>query len=70
MHLTTCAMELNAALKTMRLLWEETKPGWTDAVSRDFEANHWQILETQVVGVLRAMDRLGPILARARRECT
>lgn len=40
MNLTTSAMELNAALKTLRLLWEETRAGWSDAVSRDFETNH------------------------------
>jgi hypothetical protein len=70
MHLTTSAMELNAALKTLRLLWEEIKFGWNDAVSRDFEANYWQPLEAQVVAALRAMDRLAPILMRARRDCS
>ena len=70
MQLTTSAMELNAALKTLRLLWEETRAGWSDAVSRDFEANHWATLETRVVAALRAMDRLAPVLMRAKRECT
>jgi hypothetical protein len=70
MQLTTSAMELNAALKTLRLLWEETRAGWNDAVSRDFEANHWETLETRVVAALRAMDRLAPVLMRAQRDCT
>ena len=70
MHLTTSAMELNAALKTLRLLWEETRAGWSDAVSRDFEANHWEVLETRVVAALRAMDRLAPVLMQAKRECS
>jgi hypothetical protein len=69
MHLTTSAMELNAALKTLRLLWEDTKAGWQDAVRRDFEANHWEPLEQHVIGLLRAMDRLAPVLLRAQRDC-
>ena len=70
MHLTTSAMELNAALKTLRLLWEETKLGWNDSVSRDFEANCWQPLEMQIIATLRAMDRLAPVLMRAQRDCS
>jgi len=70
MHLTTCAMELNAALKTLRLLWEDTRAGWQDSVSRDFESYHWETLETRVVAALRAMDRLAPIVIHAKRECT
>jgi len=70
MHLTTSAMELNAALKTLRLLWEETRAGWSDAVSRDFESNHWETLETRVVAALRAMDRLAPVLMQAKRDCS
>jgi hypothetical protein len=63
-------MELSAALKTLRLLWEETRAGWSDAVSRDFEANQWETLETRVVAALRAMDRLAPVLMQAKRECS
>jgi hypothetical protein len=70
MHLTTCAMELNAALKTLRLLWEDTRAGWQDSVSRDFESYHWETLETRVVAALRAMDRLAPIVIHAKRECS
>jgi hypothetical protein len=70
MHLTTCAMELNAAIKELRLLWEDTRSGWNDAVSRDFEANQWEMLETHVVAALRAMDRLAPVLMHAKRECS
>jgi hypothetical protein len=69
-NLSTGSIELNDALKTMRLLWEETKAGWDDPVSREFEERYWRPLENQVVATLRAMDRLGPILARAQRECS
>jgi hypothetical protein len=70
MSLTSGWSELNSALKTMRLLWEDIQQSWNDPVSRDFDANHWQPLERQVVTTLRAMDRLAPILTRAQRECS
>jgi hypothetical protein len=70
MSLTTGWTELNSALKTMKLLWEDIQAHWDDPVSRDFDANHWQPLQTQVVATLRAMDRLAPILTRAQRECS
>ena len=70
MNLSTGWLELNSNLKNMRVLWEETKIGWTDAVSRDFEENHWGPLEIQLVATLRAIDRLAPILMTAQRECS
>jgi hypothetical protein len=68
--LNTSWIELNDALKHMRERWEETKQGWDDPVSRDFEETFLLPLESQVVAALRAMDRLAPVLARARRDCS
>ena len=70
MNLSTGWIELNSALKTMRLRWDEVKADWNDSVSRDFEENHWQPLEAQVVATLRAIDRLAPVLAKAQQECS
>ena len=70
MHLNTGWVELNDALKKMRLLWDETKQEWNDPASRDFEEHCWQPLETHVVSALRAIDRLAPVLARALRDCS
>jgi hypothetical protein len=69
MSLNTASTELNTALKTLRQLWERTREDWQDRVAEEFRTDHWEILETQVVATLQAMDRLGPVLARARREC-
>lgn len=63
-------IELNSALKTMRLRWEDVRTDWHDAVCRDFEKDHWTGLESQVVATLRAIDRLAPILAKAQQECS
>ncbi len=70
MNLSTGWIELNSALKTMRLRWDEVKTDWNDSVSRDFEESHWEPLEAQVIATLRAIDRLSPVLAKAQQECS
>jgi hypothetical protein len=69
-HLNAGWTELNTALKTLRLHWEEVQPAWKDPVGRAFEEQHWLALEQQVVATLRAMDRLRPLLARIQQECS
>ena len=70
MHLDTGWTELNAALKTLRLRWDEVKTTWDDPVRCEFEEQHWEPLEQQVVAALRAIDRLRPILTKAQQECS
>jgi hypothetical protein len=68
--LNTSWIELNNALKALSEAWGETKSGWKDPVSRDFDEHHFEPLAAQVVATLRAMDRLTPVLEKARRECS
>jgi hypothetical protein len=63
-------IELNTALKDLRRRWEEVRTTWNDPVSRDFEERTWTPLEAQSIAVLRAMDRLAPVLQKAQRECS
>ena len=70
MSLNASAVELTNALKTVRLLWEEARAEWDDAVARDFEARWWAPLEAQVRATVGAMDRLAPVLGRAREDCS
>ncbi len=70
MSLTTASVELASALKTVRVVWEDTREVWKDSVSRDFESQRFDPLVTQVEATLGAIDRLTPILARALRECS
>ena len=70
MSVTSAAIDLSNALKTIRLAWEEAQTEWNDAVSRDFEADRWTPLENQTVAVIQALDRLAPTLARAARDCS
>lgn len=70
MSLTTASISLADGLKTAGTLWEEARAGWDDPVARAFEDNYWMPLKTQVEATLSALDRLAPILARARQECS
>ena len=70
MSLNAAAVELTNALKTVRLLWEDVRAEWDDPVARDFEARWWGPLDSQVRAVVGAMDRLTPVLNRAREECS
>ncbi len=70
MSLDTGSIELSAALKDLRRRWEEVRQTWDDLVSREFEEHTWAPLESQTAAALRAMERLGPVLARAKRECS
>jgi hypothetical protein len=65
----TAAVELTNALKTAREALEEARAGWKDAVARGFEERHWTPLDAEVAAVVHALDRLGPVLAKARRDC-
>jgi len=69
-NVQSAGIDLNNALEAARLVWDETRAGWDDAVRRDFEANQWDQLERQVQAVLQAIDRVAPLLARAVRDCS
>ncbi len=70
MSVTSPAIDLSNALKTVRLAWEEAQTEWNDAVSRAFEANQWVPLDNHTRAVIQALDRLAPILARAMQDCS
>ncbi|HEY7327935.1 MAG TPA: hypothetical protein VH592_09860 [Gemmataceae bacterium] len=70
MSLTTTSISLAEGLKTAATLWEEARDGWDDPVSQAFENNYWLPLKNQVESALGALDRLAPVLARARQECS
>ena len=70
MSVTSAAIDLSNALKTVRLAWEEAQTEWNDSVSRDFEANQYEPLANQTRAVIQALDRLAPILSRALRDCS
>ncbi len=68
MNVSTAMAQLHAALKDLRIQWEEVKSEWKDAVQRDFDVNHWEPLEAQVIAALREMDRLNVTLYRVEQD--
>lgn len=70
MSLNTASISLSDGLKTAGKLYEEARAGWDDPVSQAFEANYWLPLKVQVEATLAALDRLGPLLARAQQDCS
>jgi hypothetical protein len=68
MNVSTAMAQLHSALKDLRMLWQETKSDWKDPVQRDFEINHWEPLESQVMAALREMDRLSVTLYRIEQD--
>jgi hypothetical protein len=70
MSLTTSSISLADGLKTAATHWEEARAGWDDPIAQAFESNYWLPLKNQVEAALAALDRLAPILARAREECS
>jgi hypothetical protein len=70
MSITSAAIDLSNALKTITLAWEDARAQWNDTVSHDFEAQQWEPLVVHTRAVIQAMDRLAPVLARAARDCS
>lgn len=69
MSVTTGTMDLTAALKDLRIRWEQATLVWNDPVRREFEEQFWDPLVERTVAALRAMDRLAPVLMKLRQDC-
>jgi hypothetical protein len=57
------------AAQTLGQRWEQTRPGWNDAVRRDFEKEFLEPLMEQVQGTLRGIDRLADVLEEVYKDC-
>jgi hypothetical protein len=68
-NLSGSSMELNSSLKELRILWEETQAVWNDSVRRDFEEHHLMPFVAQVTSLLRAVERLSPVLEKVQHDC-
>jgi len=66
--LSTGRIKLNSSLKTLKARWEAIKPGWNDAVCKDFEEQHLAPLAQQVSATVRATDRLSQSLEDAQQQ--
>jgi hypothetical protein len=68
--LSIVASSLHHAMKTLRFQWDETQDVWNDSVRRQFEEQYLVPLEPRVSTMLKAVNRLSQIFARASEECS
>jgi len=69
MNLSTGTGKLSFAMKTLRAHWDMVCGHWTDDVRHDFEENHLNPIEAEVIATLNANNNLSQILVRAQQEC-
>ena len=69
MDISTDRAKLHNQLKDLTVRWEEIKGGWDDAVRREFEENHWEVMAMRVQAALRAMDQLATTMSQVRHDC-
>ena len=70
MSLTVGKTKLVQSLKDLMKRWEKTKASWDDPMSADLERTVLEPLEPKVRSAVTAMEKMGEMLARAKRECT
>lgn len=70
MSLTVGKTKLVQSLKDLMLRWEKTKANWDDPMSADLERTVLEPLEPKVRSAVTAMEKMGEMLARAKRDCT
>ena len=60
---------LAKAFKELMLCWAETKHGWNDARSEQFEQQYLVELENNLRTAGTAMDQVAILINQARRDC-
>lgn len=69
MSLAVGRSKMIGALKELMVKWDRTKENWDDPMSRTLEERVLTPLEPKIRAAATAMDKMGEVLARARREC-
>jgi hypothetical protein len=70
MSVISASVDLSNCLKTLTLVWEETRSGWRDSVSQEFAEQHWAPLEAHTQAAIKALERLAPVLVRLQKDCS
>ena len=60
---------LAKAFKELMLHWAETREGWADVRSEDFEKRYLRELESCLRSAGTAMDQVSIVISQARRDC-
>ena len=69
MSLSTGKSKLGGSLKDLMLRWEKTKMVWDDPMSTELEQRVLEMLDPKVRAAISAMEKMGELLAKARRDC-
>ncbi len=68
MNVGTGIVQLQEALKLLRLQWETTEQFWNDQVKRQFETDFLIPLEMQVKATHQAMEQLAQLITQAKHD--
>jgi hypothetical protein len=60
---------LSKAFKELMLRWADTRQGWNDVRSEQFEQQYLIELENNLRMAGSAMDQIGILINQARRDC-
>ncbi|MCI0363133.1 MAG: hypothetical protein L0Y44_06020 [Phycisphaerales bacterium] len=69
MSLSVGKSKLVGSYKDLMVRWEKTKAIWDDPMSLDIERTLLEPMEPKIRAAVSAMEKMGEMLARARREC-
>jgi hypothetical protein len=60
---------LSKAMKELSAHWTETKSGWADTNSREFEKKFFEPIERDLRTAVGAMDQMAVLLHQIYRDC-
>lgn len=69
MSLSIGRAKLTGAHKDLMLRWDATRIHWNDVMSQNLEDYLLAPLEPKVRAAVVAMEKMGELLAKAKREC-
>jgi hypothetical protein len=69
MSLAVGRSKLVGSLKDLMVKWDRTKEYWDDPMSKALEERVLAPLEPKIRAAATAMEKMGEVLARARRDC-
>ncbi|HEX4132255.1 MAG TPA: hypothetical protein VHZ24_19650 [Pirellulales bacterium] len=68
--LSIVSSSLHFAMKGLLERWDDVQSMWDDPVSQALQKEYLDPLAPQVTTVLKAVNRLSQVMARAYEECT
>ena len=70
MSLTVGRTKVLTSLKDLRARWEKVRTQWDDPVAREFQKQFLDPLEGKARATVSAMEHMGDLVYKAKRDCT